>query len=177
LLAMIAGALPIAAIIVRQAFSGGRRDLLALLAVPPVLFVAVIAWGALALRSGSTIDSAEARGLIGFFVLAAVASAATVSLAVARTDLNDVVLGLARWPSIVATAAMGLSLAGVVVWGIGLHAAAPSSFALDGGVLTSYAYVTFLRVVIVMVLAVLTALVALWRAGGATPTQLDNAAR
>lgn len=177
LLAVIAGALPIAAIIARQALSGGRRDLLALLAVPPVLFVAIVAWGGFALRSGSTIDSAEVRGLIGFFVLAAVASAAAVSLAVARTDLNDVVLGLARWLSIVATAAMGLSLAGVVVWGIGLHSAAPSSFALDGGVLTSYAYVTFLRVVIVMVLAVLTALVALWRAGVAPPAHLDNATR
>jgi hypothetical protein len=177
LLAVVAGALPIAAIIARQAFSGGRRDLLALLVVPPLLLVAIVVWGAVDLRSSSTIDSASIRGLIGFFMLAAIASAAAVSLAVVRTDLNDVVLGLARWPSIIATAAMGLSLAGVVVWGAGLHSAAPSSFALDGGVLTSYAYVTFLRVVIVMALAVVAALVALWRAPGATPTELEHAAR
>ncbi len=177
LLAVVAGALPIAAIIARQAFSGGRRDLLALLVVPPLLFVAIVVWGAIDLRSSSTIDSASIRGLIGFFMLATIASAAAVSLAVVRTDLNDVVLGLARWPSIIATAAMGLSLAGVVVWGAGLHSAAPSSFALDGGVLTSYAYVTFLRVVIVMALAVVAALVALWRAPGATPTEPENAAR
>jgi hypothetical protein len=176
LLAIIAGALPIAAISARQAFSGGRRDLLALLAVPPLLFIVFVVWGAADLRSSSTIDSADVRGLIGFFVLAAIASAAAVSLAVARTDLNDVVLGLARWPSIIATAAMGLSLTGVVVWGIGLHAAAPSAFALNGGVLISYAYVTFLRVVIVMALALLVALVALWRAQGATPANLDTAA-
>jgi hypothetical protein len=177
LLAVVAGAVPIAAISARQALSGGRRDLLALLSVPPLLFVAIVIWGALDLRSSSTIDSAGVRGLIGFFVLAAVASAAAVSLAVARTDLNDVVLGLARWPSIIATAAMGLSLAGVVVWGISLRSAAPAAFALDGGVLISYAYVTFLRVVIVMALALLVALVALWHADGATPASLDTTSR
>jgi hypothetical protein len=177
LLAVVAGALPIAAIIARRAFSGGRRDLLALLVVPPLLFVAIVVWGAIDLHSSRTIDSASIRGLIGFFMLATIASAAAVSLAVVRTDLNDVVLGLARWPSIIATVAMGLSLVGVVVWGAGLHSAAPSSFALDGGVLTSYAYVTFLRVVIVMALAVVAALVALWRAPGATPTELEHAAR
>lgn len=173
LLAIVAGALPIAAVIARQALTGGRRDLLALLVVPPLLFVAIVAWGAVDLRSNSTIDSASVRGLIGFFVLAAIASAGAVSLAVARSDLNDVVLGLARWPSIIATAAMGVSLAGVIVWGIGLHASAPSSFALDGGVLTSYAYVTFLRVVIVMALAVVAALIALWRAPGRAALAAD----
>jgi hypothetical protein len=164
LLAIVAGAFPIAAIIARQAFFGGRRDLLALLAVPPALLVAIVAWGVYDVQSSGTIDAASVRGLLGFFVLAAVASATAASLAVARTDLNDVVLGMARWPAIVATAAMVLSLAGVVVWGIGLHSAAPSSFALDGGVLTSYAYVTFLRVVIVMAFAILAALISLWRA-------------
>ena len=178
LLGVVAGALPVATVILRQALASGRRDIVALLAVPPVLFVAIVAWGAYAARTSDTIHSATVRGLIGFFILSAALSAGAVSLAAARSQLNESVLRLAHWPARVATAAMGLGLIGVVVWGIALHSAAPSFFTLDGGTMTSYAYFTWLRVVVVMALATVIALAALWRApGGETPRQMENATR
>lgn len=163
LLAIVAGALPIATVILRQALAARRRDILALLAVPPVLFVAIVVYGAFVVHTSNSGISASVRGLIVLFIFSAAASAAAVSLAAARSELNDAVLRLAQWPSRVATAAMGLSLIGVVIWGISLHSSAPSFFALDGGTLTSYAYFTWLRVVVVMALATAVALAALWR--------------
>jgi hypothetical protein len=176
LLAIVAGALPIALVMLRQSLATGRRDILALLAVPPVLFIAIVAWGAFAIHSSDTGISASVRGLIAFFIFSAAASAAAVSLAAARSELNDVVLRLAQWPARVATAAMGLSLIGVVAWGISLHSAAPSFFALDSGTMTTYAYFTWLRVVVIMALATVIALAALWRTpSGAAPTRVETA--
>ena len=178
LLAIVAGALPIAMVMLRQALAAGRRDVLALLAVPPALLVAVVAYGALAVHPSNSGISASVRGLIAFFIFSAAASAAAVSLAATRSELNDVVLRLAQWPARVATAAMGLSLVGVVVWGISLNSAAPSFFTLDGGSMTSYAYFTWLRVVVVMVLATVIAVAALWRAPrGETPSPMETATR
>jgi hypothetical protein len=178
LLAVVAGTLPIATVILRQALAAGRRDILALLAVPPVLFVAIVAWGAYVAHSSDTIHSALVRGLIGFFIVAAAVSAGAVSLAAARSELNEVVFRLAQWPARVATAAMGLSFIGVVVWGVSLHSSAPSFFTLNGGTMTSYAYFTWLRVVVVMALATVIALAALWRVpGGEAPDQMETATR
>lgn len=176
LLAVVAGTLPIATVMLRQALAAGRRDILALMAVPPVLFVAIVVYGAFAVHPSNSGISASVRGLIAFFIVSAVVSAAAVSLAAVRSELNDVVFRLAQWPSRVATAAMGLSLIGVLVWGIALNSAAPSFFALDGGILTSYAYFTWLRVVVVMALATVIALAALWRAPrGAAPDEPEAA--
>jgi hypothetical protein len=165
-LAIAAGALPLAWSTLRQAANERRVDLLALLSLPFLLGIAIVVWGAIEASSNATSDSAGVRGLIIFVMVAAAAGAASISLAVSRADLSEPTLRLAHWPALVAGLGMALSLIGVVVWGLSLRSSSPSFFALDGGALRSYAYFTWLRVVIVMGLATLLAQVALVRLAG-----------
>ncbi|MGA7670588.1 MAG: hypothetical protein WBW04_09205, partial [Nitrolancea sp.] len=95
-----------------------------------------------------------------------VLSIAAVSLAVSRAELSESTVRSARMPAVVASLGMALSLIGILVWGIGLRSAAPDLYALNGGVLRSYAYFTWLRVVVVMGLATVSALAAIWRGIG-----------
>ncbi len=171
MLAVAAGGLPLGLSVLRQALAGRRRDLLGLLALPPALFVVLIGWGADIARSHETISSSPVRGLIIYVMVAAVASAASVSLALSRADPSEPALRFARIPALVASLAMGLSLIGVAVWGLSLRSAAPSFFTLDGGALRSYAYFTWMRVVVVMGLATAAALAAIWRLAGTPSSQ------
>ena len=69
---------------------------------------------------------------------------------------------------------MALSLIGILVWGLALRSAAPDLYALNGGALRSYAYFTWLRVVVVMGLATVAAIAAVWRWHGEFRTQSDR---
>ena len=167
-LGVVAGALPIGFSVVRRALTERRTDLIALLAVPLVLGVAILEWGIAVAHNGGGIQTVGVRALILFVMLAAVLSAAAVSLAVARADVGESTVRNARIPAIVTSIGMVLSLVGIFVWGLGLRSAAPDLFALNGGVLRSYAYFTWLRVVVVMGLATFAALAAVWRGIDAT---------
>ena len=160
---ILAGGLPVAASVLRRAIDGRRLDILGLLMVPVVLFLAVIGSGAYIAQSNATINSTSVRGTIIFVLAAAVISAAAVSLAVSRSDVGESTLRIARLPALIASLAMAASLLGVVVWGLSLRSSAPSFFALDGGALRSYAYFTWVRVVVVMTLAATASIVAIWR--------------
>lgn len=162
-LSVAAGALPVGLSVLRRAFSERRTDLIALLAVPVVLGVAILGWGIAVAHNGGGIQSAGVRALILFVMLAAVVSAAAVSLAVSRADVGESTVRNARIPAIVASIGMVISLIGIFVWGLGLRSAAPEFFALNGGALRSYVYFTWLRVVVVMGVATFAALAAVWR--------------
>jgi hypothetical protein len=172
-LSVLAGALPIGLSLLRQAIADRRRDILGLLAVPVVLFVAVVGFGAYVAQSNKTIDSGFVRGWIIFTLVAVALSAASVALAVSRADLSTSTLRLARIPALSASLAMALSLIGVVVWGLGLRASSPDLFSLNGGALISYAYFTWLRVVVVMGLSTVAAITAIWRTTGPADAQLS----
>ncbi len=165
-LAVATGALPVALAVLREAFAGRRRDLLGLLAVPIVLGLAFVGWAVALAQSDLTIASTGVRGLIIYAMVAAALSAGAVSLAVSRAGLAEDDIRFARLPALAATLGMLLSLAGVLLWGLSLRSSVPSAFALNGGEMRSYAYFTWLRVVVVMGVATLVALAALWRMVG-----------
>ncbi len=162
-LSILAGGLPVAVSVLRRAIDGRRLDVLGLLMIPVVLFLAVVGSGAYVTQSNATIHSTSVRGMIIFVLVAAAVSAAAVALAVSRSDLGESTLRIARLPALVASLAMAVSLLGVVVWGLSLRSLSPSLFALDGGALQSYAYFTWVRVVVVMTLAATVSIAAIWR--------------
>ncbi len=165
-LAIAVGALPVALALLRQIVVERRRDLLGLLAVPVVLGLSIVGWGVAVSQSNVTIASAGVRGLIIFVMVAAMLSAAAISLAVSRAGLTESDIRFARIPALFASLGMLVCLAGVLLWGLSLRSSAPSFFALNGGEMRSYAYFTWLRVVIVMSLATAVALGAIWRVVG-----------
>ncbi len=134
-----------------------------LLAVPVLLGASVVGWGVAIARTGGGIQSTSVRAFIIFGMVVAVLTAAIVSLVVSRVELSESTVRNARIPALVASGGMALSLIGILVWGLSLRSAAPDLYALNGGALRSYAYFTWLRVVVVMGLATLAALAAVWR--------------
>ncbi len=162
-LAVAAGSLPIGLSVVRRVIFERRADLIALLGVPVVLGAAVLGWGIAVAQNGGGIQSVGVRAFIIFVMVAAFLSAASVSLAVSRVELSESTVRNARIPALVASVGMALSLIGILVWGLALRSAAPDLYALNGGALRSYAYFTWLRVVVVMGLATVAAIAAVWR--------------
>ena len=162
-LAVAAGALPIGFSTVRRALMDRRVDLLGLLSVPVILGASVLGWGVAVAQTGGGIQSTGVRALIIFVMVAAALSAAAISLAASRAELSESTVRNARIPAIVASIGMALSFTGIFIWGLGLRSAAPDLFALNGGALRSYAYFTWLRVVVVMGLATVAALATVLR--------------
>jgi hypothetical protein len=173
LLAVVAGGLPIAYAALRYALAARRRDIVLLFAVPPLALALWLGYTALLMNrwipSQPHMSVNEPLGLglllswVGLFILAAIASAAAVSLAVARSAIDERVVRFALGPAAVATLAMAAMLVAVVVWGLSLRAAAPQAFSVDGPPIVSYKIFSWLRVVIVMAAATIVAAASLFR--------------
>ncbi len=152
-LALAAGALPIGWAVLRRAWLKSRRDLW-LLAVPLIAFVLVALPPALAifhaLLNPSTPQSPPftvsgwiALGYTALFVLAALASVASVCIVVARTEQDEVTFKakgieitvrpyeFAILPAGVVAVAMVLMLAGTVAWGLIAGRYAPGDFSAN----------------------------------------------
>lgn len=162
-LSVLVGGAPLGLELVRQVIRDRRRDVLGLLAVPALLCLAVIGFGAAVAVQHKTIDSALVRSFIVSVVVAIVVSGVALALAVARADVSETSLRIARIPALIAALSMAVGLIGVVVWGLSLRSSAPGLFAVNGGMLRSYAYFTWVRVVAVMGIATVTAIAAVWR--------------
>jgi len=109
----------------------------------------------------------------GGFVLAAIASAAAVSLAITRSEISEKLFRFARLPALLATLAMGVTCVGILAYGVAARAADPQLFAENEGLLASNTTLTWLVILAMMALATAVAAAALIRgrrAGGAAPS-------
>ena len=173
LLAVLAGGLPLALAALGYARSHRRWDIPLLLVVPALALAAWVGYmillNTVLLRGASHTSFGEPGGMavlfsvVGLFILVAAVSAAAVSLAIARSDIDERLYRFSFWPAAVATVAMVAVSASVVVWGLGLAITAPRFFGVDGGPMISYGTFTWLRVVVVMGVASLVAAASVFR--------------
>jgi hypothetical protein len=174
LLAVLAGGLPIAFAILRRVLAERRRDILLLFAVPPVSLAIWLGWTWVMLNviapAKSSVSAQSTPGHLIFvlwvavFGLAALASTAAVSIAVARCDVAPRLYRLTLPPAVVATVAMAVMLGGVVAWGLIARSEAPAY--LNSGRTPFRINVTLLLIahIVAMTIATFIAALALIRA-------------
>jgi hypothetical protein len=176
LLAVLAGGLPIAFAALKYALAARRWDIPLLFLVPPValavwightiLLTAVLAPA----HHGLSLHTFPGVLLIpswfGVFALAAIASTAAVSLAIARSNIDARVFRFALGPATIATLAMVTMFIAVVVWGVSLRADAPQLFNGDGGILATSTAASWLAQVTIMGIATAIAVGSLVRGTG-----------
>ena len=163
LLAVMVGGIPIAWAVIRSAASGARKDLL-FWVVPPFALVVLLAGNYVLLavednRIALPTDIAELVGVTYQVVLVvgAIASAASVALAITRSTVSEQCFQFALIPATVAIGAMGLTLSATIAWGVSLSVDAPWLFNSDiyyrvdvGGVVTTTVAGAWLSIVVVM---------------------------
>jgi hypothetical protein len=163
LAAMGFGGLLIALAVIRQAL-GGRRDVLALLAVTPFSPIVVVAYAVIVIPYFTPIfvgnpatdyssqpgTMAAYLGLIGLFHAAILGSAWAVASAITRCDLGETAFRFTRPAFRLAAPAMLLTLAGVLAWGIIAFLSFPSLFSEALGLYGMNTELSWVLVVIVM---------------------------
>jgi hypothetical protein len=127
LLAVLAGALPIGWAILTSALRQRSRDVLTLLAVPPLSLIVVLAYVGYLLVLGnqpgltSAAPDAHMRTLVYVFQFVfmglAIASTTALVAAVQRSQLDERPYRATRLPAVLASASMGLTLLGLLSWG------------------------------------------------------------
>lgn len=173
LLAVLAGGLPLAVTALRFAWTNRRWDIPLLLSVPVFAFAVLIGYIELLLHvigPATHTNSIHDRlgfvlpfSLAGVLVLLAIASTVAVSLAVARSEIDPRLLRFTYLPAIVATLAMALTLVGLVMWGVGVHAYAPALWNGNDGIAATSTIGSWSWQVAGMSVATLVAIVALVR--------------
>ncbi|HLJ81809.1 MAG TPA: hypothetical protein VKT52_10010 [Ktedonobacterales bacterium] len=169
LLAVLAGGLPIAYAILRRVLAEHRRDILLLFAVPPLALAVLLGWTWVGLNViapahlGATAQSTSGHLLfvlwVALFGLAALASTAAVSIAVARCDVSPRLYRFALAPAVVTTVAMAVVLGGVVAWGLIANAELPEY--LNGGTTPFRIDIGLSLIVHIAVMALVTFIAAL----------------
>jgi hypothetical protein len=160
LAAVLVGGMPIVLAALREAIAEGRKDVPLLLCVPPLSLAAFVGYVLLVgkvvcpvvgcLTVHSLVNVALFLSIAGAFVLAAVASAASVSVAVRRSEVGERLYRFALYPAALATLAMVVVLAATVSWGVALWVQAPALFAGDDGILATPTSATWLVILAVM---------------------------
>jgi hypothetical protein len=172
LLAVLVGGLPIAFAALRRALAEGRRDVLLFFAVPPVALAVWLLWtwllvNQIAPGNGAANGNVSLLFLswIGLFVLAAIASTAAVSLAIARVEIAPRLFRFALAPATITTLAMVVMLGAVIAWGLVMRSEAPSYLSSPTGpaALRASVSVHLLVQIAVMMVATLLAVAALIR--------------
>ncbi len=167
LLAVLAGGLPIVVAVVRSAHARKRRGPLLLLAMPLLAF-------AVFLGTTLLLEAIDHPGthlapvwhlflFFGVLIVAAIISAGSVCLAVARSEISERLLRFAVLPSVLATLSMVLILAATITWGLGLRDGAPQLLAGNDGLVGTSTTGTWLGIVITMAIATLLAVLSLLR--------------
>jgi hypothetical protein len=168
LAAVLVAGLPIAFAAARSAIATKRWGLLALFAVPPVSLVLWLGVGAVTVRltPGDFVSKPLALRLVvggvfvGGFGLAALASAAAISILVVRAGVSERLFRFARIPALIAAFAMVVMVGATLMWGIAARAADPGLFTEDNGLLASNTTVSWLLILAVMALAAVVAVAA-----------------
>jgi hypothetical protein len=173
LLAILAGGLPIAFAVVKDALATKRIGRLLLLAVPLLAFAALL--GTIQLL-GHTFASQlpKAVGATIFFgtlLAAAVVSTASVSIAVTRSKISDKLFRFAILPSVIATSSMVCMLLATIFWGLSLQSAVPQLFAGNDGIMGSSTSGTWLGIIAAMTISTVAAVVSLIRGIAARSVQ------
>jgi hypothetical protein len=160
LVAVLVGGAPIVFAAVSGAFADRRKDVLLLLCVPPLSLAAFVGYVLLVgkvvcpvvgcLMVHSFVNVALFLSIAGAFVLAAVASAASVSVAVRRSEVGERLYRFALYPAGLATLAMVVVSTATFVWGLALWAQAPALFAGNEGILATSTVATWLVILAVM---------------------------
>lgn len=173
LAAILAGGAPIVFVAVRRALAEGHKDVLLLFAVPVLSLAGFVGYVFLLMRVvypalgplavHDPLNVVLFLLLVGVFVLAAVASTASVSMAVARSDLDGRLFRFALFPAGITTLAVGVALSATITWGVALLAQAPRLFWEDGGLLDTNTAVTWLAIVAAMAVSTVVATLAVAR--------------
>ena len=168
LLAVIVAGVPIAGAIALTGLRTGRRELLGLLAVPPVALAAWLVVTALVLALGPAGADPTTRVVVfliwvGSFVAAAIASTVAVSAAALRADVDGTLYQRAARPAVVTAAAIVVGALAVAAWGIGLLADHAAEFWGFDGLVSSSTALTWLGILGAMAIA---AAVAVHAVGG-----------
>lgn len=185
LLAVLAGGVPIALAALRFAFANRRRDVLALFAVPVVSFGVLVVYGFIALQVANGADAAASHpttvgkelfvGLMGIFLLGAVASTWAVAAAIRRSEVSGRLFRFALVPATVTALAMALMLGAVVGWGLALRAADPAAFNGYDGIFASSTALAWIGNIVVMAVATAVAVAAVLRGFGARASSAQAA--
>jgi MFS family permease len=168
LLAVLLAGLPIAFAAARSAMATKRWGLIALFAVPPLSLALWLGAGAVTvwLTPGDFVSKPLVLRLIvggvfvGGFGLAAIASAAAISVLVIRSAVNERLFRFARIPALIAAVAMVVMVAAILLWGVAARAADPGLFGEDNGLLASNTTVSWLLILVLMALAAAVAVAA-----------------
>ena len=177
LAAVLVGGLPLAFAAARSAIAGQRWGMLALFAVPPISLAAWLGYVFLIrawnpdhgnLLSAPLLDRFVILGLfVGLFGLAAIASTAAVSIAIARTQVSERLFRFARYPAIITALAMAVMFVAVLAYGLLARTADPQLFAENEGLVSTNTTATWLVILAMMGIATVIAVAAIVR--GARP--------
>jgi len=174
LLAVLIGGLPIAFVALRQAQRERRLRTLWLFATPPLALLLLILYAgvfvAFSLRQGKPLYGGAPTYLIALYIggavlfcIAAIVSAAAVSVAIVRSSVSERWYRFARIPAIVTTLAMVVMLLATVAWGWLANAADAQAFMNAPALFQLSTVVVWAGVVVVMAIATAVAIVGLLR--------------
>ena len=165
LLAILAGGLPIAFAVVKDALATKRIGRLMLLAVPFLAFAALL--GTIQLLGhafASQLPKAVGATIFfGAFLALAVVSTASVCIAITHSKISGDLLRFAIFPSAIATISMLCMLLATIFWGLSLQSAVPQLFAGNDGIMGSSTSATWLGIIAAMTISTAAAAVSLVR--------------
>jgi hypothetical protein len=160
LAAVLTGGIPILFAAARDALDNRRKDVLLLLGVPPLSLAIFVGYVLVLMKVvapifgdtavHATVNVALFLSIAVMFLLAAVASAASVSAAVGRSEVGERIYRFALYPAALAALAMVVVSVATAVWGLALWARASALFTGDEGILATPTFVTWLTVLAVM---------------------------
>lgn len=174
LLAVLIGGLPIGFAALRQAYRERRLRTLWLFATPPLALLTFIIFAsvfiALSLQQGKPLYGGAPTYLIVLYLvgnvvfgLAAIVSAAAVSVAIVRSSVSERLYRFARTPALVTTLAMVVMLGAAVAWGALANAADAQAFLHSPGLYQLNTVVVWGGVVVAMAVATVVAIIGLLR--------------
>ena len=170
LAAVLVGGIPIVFAALRDALGSGRKDVPLLLCVPPLSLGVFVGYVLVLMRVvypflgnltiHDPVNVALFLSIVVMFLLAAVASTASVSAAVGRSGVGESLYRFALYPAALAALSMVVVSVATAVWGLALWAQAPILFSGDDGLLATPTAASWLAILAVMAVCACTSVVA-----------------
>jgi hypothetical protein len=176
LAAVLVGGIPIVFAALRDALGSGRKDVPLLLCVPPLSLGVFVGYVLVLMRVvypflgnltiHDPVNVALFLSIVVMFLLAAVASTASVSAAVGRSGVGESLYRFALYPATLAALSMVVVSVATAVWGLALWAQAPILFSGDDGLLATPTAASWLAILAVCACTSVVAAVRGLRASG-----------